>query len=259
MSDMNDNKKTAIITGASAGLGIEFFKAVDSTCDDISEIWVIARRLDRLQSLRSEHGKTVVPISCDLTDDNALVSLQKIMAERKPNVALLINNAGFGRLGDVAELDMLLQKQMIALNCGGLTAVTAMTLKYMQKGSTIINVSSIASFQPNPRMTVYSSTKAFVSSFTDGLRYELKGRGINVFAVCPGPMETEFLPVAGISKGASKQFDTLPRCNATEVAMKSVKYARKGRHSYTNKFLFKLYRVLAKLLPHRITISWGKC
>lgn len=251
--------KIAVITGASAGLGVEFFKAVDSLCDDIGEIWVIARRLDRLCALQSSHGKTVVPLSFDLSDDKALEAYAAELAARKPDVALLINNAGFGKLGNVDELDPLVQKQMIALNCGGLTAVTAMTLGYMHKGATVINVSSIASFQPNPRMTVYSSTKAFVSSFTDGLRYELKGKGINVFAVCPGPMETEFLPVAGIGDGASKQFDTLPRCNAAEVAAKSVIYARKGRHSYTNKFLFKLYRVLAKILPHRITISWGKC
>lgn len=252
-------KKIALITGASAGLGTEFFKAVDMLCDDIDEIWVVARRLERLQAMTSQHGKSVVPVSCDLSDDRALDDLSRTLENANPDIVLLINNAGFGKLGDVAELDPLVQKQMIALNCGGLTALTAMSLKYMHKGAAIINVSSIASFQPNPRMTVYSSTKAFVSSFTDGLRYELKDRGINVFAVCPGPMETEFLPVAGIGKGASKQFDTLPRCNAAEVATKSVIYARKGRHSYTNKFIFKLYRVLAKILPHRITISWGKC
>ena len=251
--------RIAIITGASAGLGVEFFKAVDALCNDIDEIWVVARRLDRLQAMHSEHGKTVVPISCDLSDDEALNAFAKTLKASSPDIVLLINNAGFGKLGDVAELDPIVQKQMIALNCGGLTAVTAMSLEYMHKNATIINVSSIASFQPNPRMTVYSSTKAFVTSFTDGLRYELKSRGINVFAVCPGPMETEFLPVAGIGKGASKQFDTLPRCNAAEIATKSVIYARKGRHSYTNKFIFKLYRVLAKILPHRITVSWGKC
>lgn len=251
--------KIAIITGASAGIGVEFFKAVDSTCHDISEIWVVARRTERLAALTSGSGKKVVPISCDLTDTVQLKEFMKKLTDESPDVALLINNAGFGKLGNVDQLDPFDQMNMCALNCGALTAVTAMVLPYMSKGSAVLNVASIAAFQPNPRMTVYSSTKAYVLSFTKGLRYEMKGRGINVFAVCPGPMETEFLSLAGIDKGASHQFDTLPRCNPAEVALKSVKKARSGKAVYTNKLLFKLYRVVTKILPHNITIPLGKC
>ncbi len=251
--------RIAIITGASAGIGVEFFKAVDATCHDIEEIWVIARRTERLKALASSSGKSVLPLSLDLTDMQQLERLQETLAEKSPDVALLINNAGYGKLGNVDELDPFDQMNMCSLNCGALTAVTAMTLPYMSRGAAVLNVASIAAFQPNPRMTVYSSTKAYVFSFSKGLRYELKGRGINVFAVCPGPMETEFLSLAGIGKGASHQFDTLPRCDPSLVALRSVKKARSGKAVYTNKLLFKLYRVITKILPHNITIPLGKC
>ena len=88
---------------------------------------------------------------------------------------------------------------MVRLNCEALTVMTSLTLPYMQKDSEIINVCSIAAFAPNTGMSVYSSTKAYVLSLSKALRIELKGREINVLAVCPGPMDTEFLPIAGIA------------------------------------------------------------
>ena len=100
---------------------------------------------------------------------------------------------------------------MIDLNCRALTAVTRCCLPYMAAGSLILNISSIASFAPTPRMTVYCSTKAYVQSFSRALREELRPRGINVLAACPGPMDTEFLlPVAGCEHGKSRTFDALP-------------------------------------------------
>ena len=141
---------------------------------------------------------------------------------------------------------------MVSLNVKALTEITTIALRYMDKGSHIINTCSIASFVPNARMTVYSATKAYVLSFTKSLRYELRKKKITVTAICPGPMDTEFLAVAGIEKGVSKTFDTLPRCNVEKTAKKGIKASKKGKCVYTPKFFYKFYRVLSKILPH----SW---
>ncbi|MBR5314526.1 MAG: SDR family NAD(P)-dependent oxidoreductase, partial [Clostridia bacterium] len=170
---------------------------------------------------------------------------------------ILVNNAGYGVLGDLHEGDYESQSGMVDLNCRALTAITTICLKYMEEGSFIVNVCSIASFCPNARMTVYSSTKAYVNSFSRGVRFENRKRGINCLAVCPGPMETEFLSVAGIN-GNSKTFETLPYCNPVKVAKKSLVQAEKGRAIYTPTAFYKFYRFLAKIAPHGILMHFSK-
>lgn len=127
----------------------------------------------------------------------------------------------------------------------------------MSEGSAILNVSSIASFCPNARMTVYSSTKAYVTSFSRGLAYELKARKINVCVVCPGPMDTAFL-TRGDIKGKSKTFDTLPYCKVDKTAKGALKAVKNGKSVYTPTLFFKFYRFLAKILPHSIVIPLAK-
>lgn len=252
---------TAIITGASAGLGKEYVLAVAKKYTNIKEFWLIARRTDLLEELKDHlpADLNVKILSMDLNDRRSIDEFKTLLDIEKPDVKLLINNAGFGKLGYVWELDANVQRDMVDLNCGALTAVTAVTIPYMSAGSGILNVCSIASFVPNPRMTVYSSTKAYVMSFSRALREELKSKKINVIAVCPGPMSTEFLSRAHISKGASKTFDTLPYCNPKEVAEKSLAALKKGKAVYTNRFLYKLYRVIGKLAPKCIMMKFAKC
>jgi hypothetical protein len=132
-----------------------------------------------------------------------------------------------------------------------------MVLPYIPRGGHIINVSSIASFCPNPRMTVYSSTKAYVSSFTRGLSEELKAKGISVTAVCPGPMDTEFLDVGGIN-GNSKTFDTLPHCDPVRVVAGTYAASRLGKVFYTPTGFYKFYRVVAKVLPQSLMVKMAK-
>ncbi len=250
--------KIAIVTGASSGLGAEYVRCLAED-SDLGQIWVIARRADRLEALASScKGKTVVPVPQDLTLEESFSALRRKLEEEKPEVKVLINNAGFGTLGDFDASDLAAQTRMVDLNVRALTAVTRAVLPYMKKGSYAINVCSIAAFAPNPRMTVYCSTKAYVYSFSKSLRYELKKKGINILAVCPGPMDTEFLPVAGIEKGSSHTFDTLPRCSPSQVAKISLKKAAKGRGVYTPRLFFKLYRLLAKLLPHSLVMPLSK-
>ena len=137
--------------------------------------------------------------------------------------------------------------------------LTALVLPRMQRGAVIVNVASIASFAPTPRLNTYSATKAFVLSYTKGLREELKPLGVNALAVCPAPMDTEFLAVAGIEPGHSPAFDHLPRVKADRVAEKSLAAAHRGRCVYTNGLLYKFYRVLAKLLPHNLLMRFTAC
>lgn len=255
--------KIAIITGASSGLGREFALNAAKVYSDIDEIWLVARRLERLETLSAEISaeiseKICRPVALDLCADDAIQSLEKIIADSGADIRLLINNAGMGKLGNVAEMSVESQVQMIDLNVKALTAVTTMALKHMSRDGEIINVCSIASFAPNARLTVYSSTKAYVLSFTKGLREELKPLGINCCCVCPGPMRTEFLEVANIFEGSSKTFDTLPYCDASTVARNTLKASKKGRCVYTNKVFYKLYRVIAKLLPHPAVMKMSK-
>ena len=119
-------------------------------------------------------GKNLRPIALDLTDSAALKQFNALLEREKPEISLLINNAGFGKLCDFATSDVESQTAMIDLNCRALTAVTRYSLPYMKTGGLILNISSIASFAPTPRMAVYCSTKAYVQSFSRALREELK-------------------------------------------------------------------------------------
>ncbi len=246
--------KIAIITGASSGLGSEFATAVDRTRTDIDEIWLIARRKEKLEELAKDLTKKARVLSLDITSDDDLKSLEKAISEKTPEIALLINNAGFGRLGEFKDLTAEDSRAMLRLNCEAVTVITRLCLPFMPKKSEIINSCSIASFAPNARMAVYSSTKAYILSFSRALRLELETQKINVLAVCPGPMDTEFLPVAGIAKGTSFTFDTLPRVNPKIMAEKSLKASKKGRGVYTNRIFYKFYRLLAKILPHSLVM-----
>lgn len=245
----------AVVTGASSGLGREYAKVLYESRTDLDEIWVIARREDRLQELQSELGSTVIPVAFDITDDSSVEKYVKLLKDKQATVKLLINNAGFGKLGNFDELSLQDNTRMVRLNCEALTAITAATLPFMNERSEIINSCSIASFAPNTRMAVYSSTKAYVMSLSRALRAELKPRKINVLAVCPGPMSTEFLAIANIERGSSKTFDTLPRVNPHIMAVKSLNASKKGKAVYTNRLFYKFYRLLAKILPHSLVMK----
>ena len=248
--------KTAIITGASAGMGQEFARHALTVFPEIECYWLIARRAEKLHELAGQlPGKTVVCLPLDLCDEGSFDVLAEKLRAEKPEVTLLINNAGCGYLGNVGETPLDWQTRMTKLNVTALTAVTSLCVPYMTRGAHIVNVSSIASFCPNPRMTVYSSTKAYVSSFSRGIREELREKGVTATAVCPGPMDTEFIAVGGI-KGHSKTFDVLPYCDPSSVAEGTLLSARAGRAFYTPKAFYKFYRVVAKIMPQALMVKF---
>lgn len=250
--------RTAIVTGASSGLGREFVRQIAEVFPEIECYWLIARRVERLEELAEMMpDKQVECLALDLCDTMSFMALQEKLAAERPEVALLVNNAGCGYLGKIGEVDTASQTRMVDLNLRALTAITNMTVPFMVPGSCILNVSSIASFCPNPRMTVYSSTKAYVTSYTIGAAEELKEKGITVTAVCPGPMETEFISVGNI-RGNSRTFELLPYCDQVRVAGGALRATRAGRTIYTPRLFYKFYRVLAKVTPVKLMVKFTK-
>ena len=251
--------KTAIISGASSGLGAEYLSSVINLFPDIKEIWLIARRKERLEELSANYPKISIKIfPLDLTDTASFSVLENSLKESKPDVRILINNAGCGKLGYFSDTPTHEHAKITDLNVRAATLLPATVIPYMSEGSFIVNVCSISSFVPNARLAVYSSSKAYLFSLSKVLRQELKSRKINSLAVCPGPMFTEFLSVAEIHPDNSKTFATLPYCKAPEVARRSLIYASRGKAVYTNKPFYKFYRMLAKLLPHSLVMKLSK-
>jgi short-subunit dehydrogenase len=196
-------RPVTLITGASAGLGVEFARQCVARGQ---EVVLVARRKDRLNRLAAEVGNAQV-IAADLSELDAPAKLFAELASRGLWAKVLINNAGFGLRGRFDALPLDRQLEMIDLNVRALTALTFFAVEEMAKrgGGAILNVASTAAFQPGPKMAVYFATKAFVLSFTEALHEEWKDRSIKVSALCPGPTRTEFGEVAGI--GTLGSFD----------------------------------------------------
>ena len=158
--------------------------------------------------------------------------------------------------GKVDEIDIAKQTNMIDLNVKALTKITYYALDFMSEGSKIINTASIVAFAPTPNMASYSATKTYVMSFSRALRHELRKRKINVTAVCPGPMATEFFTVAGVESDQKSLINKLPMCDANKVAKKGIKAAKRGKAVYTPRALYKFLRLVGKTVPHTILIKF---
>lgn len=221
---------TAVITGASSGLGKEYINAIIAEYPTVDVFWLVARRKELMKEIADEHpDKTIAAISLDLSQQESLEIFEKLLKENEPEIKVLVNNAGFGKCGDFFTSNRASQMGMVDVNCRALTAITRLCLPYMLDDSLVINVASIAAFAPTPRMSVYSATKAYVLALSKALHDELRPRGIKVLAVCPGPMDTDFWNVAGVPEGKSRLIDKLPREDPREVAEKSLRAASGAR------------------------------
>ena len=196
-------KKVALVTGASAGLGVEFARQLSKRGH---RLVLAARRKDRLEELAKELGKARA-IAIDLSKKDSAAKLLADLEANGETVDLLVNNAGFGLIGRFAELDAKRERQMIDLNVGTLTDLCRAVAPQMiaRKSGGILNVASTAAFQPGPKMAVYFATKALVLSLTEALHEELKPHRVKVSCLCPGPTRTEFGDVAGF--GGNGMFD----------------------------------------------------
>lgn len=213
---MEDMKRIAIITGASSGIGEEFTRQVCAKYD-YDEIWIIARREEKLQELAEQLNKTknfncVRPVVMDVAGKAGVEGLKAFIKEEDEKlrkvesgieIGLLINNAGFGTYGPFAETSINRQMDMIELNCTTVTGICGIALPYLKAGSVVINTASLAAFLPLGNFAVYGATKSYVLSFSIALAAELRDKGIKVCALCPGSVSTEFANVA--SNGARKE------------------------------------------------------
>ena len=159
--------KIAIVTGASSGMGREFALQIPQLYKNLDELWVVARRTDRLKSLQEQ-----VKIPVRIFDGD----MQRELDRRQADVRMLVNAAGYGKIGNVSDIDLKEQCGMVDLNCTALTRMTGICLPYLSKGSRIINLASAASFCAQPGFCVYAASKAYVLRFSQGLAAELKKR-----------------------------------------------------------------------------------
>ena len=220
-------KRIAIITGASSGMGSEFTKELFLNSENykfgkFDEIWILARRSDRLKNLKYDLEKAaenncskeypeITAIEIDLSGTKGVTAFNAILKTTKKvesknggfEIGLLVNNAGFGTYGEFTETPLDKELEMIDTNCSTLTGLCGLAIPFMNEKSTIINVASLAAFLPLGNFAVYAATKSYVLSFSVALAAELKDKGIHVLAMCPGSVSTEFANVA--SNGARKE------------------------------------------------------
>lgn len=252
-------KRIAIVTGASSGMGAGFARTAAQHVE-FDELWVIARRAERLEQLRQElSGQTVVPVPMDLTDPAQLATLNAKLAQAEANIVLLINAAGFGKFQAVLDVPQKIADSMLDLNCRALMDLCYICLPYMQRGARILNIASVAAFQPVPYIAEYAATKAFVLSFSRSLWKELRPQGITVTALCPYWTRTEFFDIANTAteKDRVTYFNAMYR--PEELVQRGWRDLLRGRDISTYGFIARAQIVLVKLLPHRLVMYiWCK-
>lgn len=240
-------EKWALITGASSGIGMELAKLYAKRGYGVV---LAARRTDRLTELALKLETPTRIVSCDLRDREACKALYEQVQDL--NVEIVVNNAGFGAAGRFDSIDLDRQLDMIDVNCAAVTTLTHMFLKdfrYRDCGA-ILNVASSAGLMPGgPNMAVYYATKAFVVSLTNAVYDELKfsGSRVRIAALCPGPVETEFNDVAGVSfplKGITAKY----------CAMCAARGLDKGERIIIPEGTMKVARAAVKLVPERVSL-----
>lgn len=246
--------KIAVITGASSGMGREMVTQLADRFGGLDEIWVIARRKERLLELKGTVPITLRVFGIDITDEKDRRVLEDALKTEQPNVKFLVNAAGYGMIGRVGSLLSVQEEGMVKLNCQALCAITHMVLPYVSDNSRIIQFASSASFLPQPGFAIYAATKAFVLSYSRALGVELKKRDIYVTAVCPGPVKTEFFDIAETT-GKIPLYKRLAMADARKVTALALKDSMMGKPVSVYGILMKLFHVTSKVIPHGILLK----
>ncbi len=251
------NKRIAVITGASSGMGREFVLALDKQ-QKFDEIWVIARRREALEALADHTNAPIRAIPLDLGRSDAFDTYRDLLAAEHPDVRVLVNAAGFGKFKPFTDLPLDEQLAMIDLNDKALVAITYLTLPYMHEGGCIYQLGSLSSFQPVPYINVYAASKAFVLSFSRALNVEMKkqGRGIRVMAVSPGWVRTDFFERA-------VEDDTITYYNRyyspEQVVTRALRDMKKGKDVSICGAPIRIQVRATKLMPHKLVMAiWCK-
>ena len=244
--------KIAVITGASSGLGKEYVKELGKKESGIDELWVIARRKDRLLELGQLSRIPVRALPYDLVQKSSIEALSELLAEERPDIRILINAAGFGKIGSTENIGLENTDRMIELNCRAAVDMTYICLPYMGEGSRIMEICSTSGFQPFQYLNVYAASKAFLYRFSRALRVELFSRRIKVTAVCPYWIrDTEFIPVAEDERAAKeKKIRHYPLSSSVHsVAVHSLMDSKLGLAVSTPGIVCTVHRIVAKVIP----------
>ncbi len=252
-----NNRKTALVTGASGGIGEEIARELAARNHDLI---LIARSKDKLELLASELAQkyrvTATPIALDLSTATATDDITRKLESRGLKVDVLVNNAGFGDYGEFASADAARQFQMLNLNIVTLTMLTRALLPAMlgHKSGHVLNVASTAAFMPGPLMSVYYASKAYVLSFSEALDEELRGTGVSVTVLCPGPVETGFQSRAAMedSKLLQSQLARASLVSATDVAKAAINALERGQRVVIPGFMNQMTALIPRWLPRAI-------
>lgn len=245
-------KRVAIITGATSGLGREYALLADIRLKKIDEIWLVARRADKLQETAVRMRHVVRCLSYDLSRTSSVIELTRLIQRKDIRVGYLINCAGIAKLGTSKSVTISDQRDMVALNAMAVVRLTDACLPYMRRGDHIVNVCSTAAFQPMQRMNVYAATKAFLLRYTRALRMELLPERIAVTAVCPYWIkDTEFIEKAE-STGDDAVHSYPMASRVASVAAVSMIGIRMGLPVITPGIVCTVHRIFSKLLPDTV-------
>lgn len=247
-------KEIIIVTGASSGLGREFVRQIELKVN-VDEIWVIARREERLKELKGEVKTPLKIFVLDLSKQESFDVIKNALEKEKPLIKLLMNCAGFGKFGHIEKIPLETQLNMIDLNCKAVVSACATALPFMSDGSKIINVASCAAFQPIPYINVYAATKAFVLSYSRALNVELKYRRISVTAVCPYWVKTEFFDRAINSEEKTVVINYGVMYDAVKVVKKAIRDAYKNKDMSVYGKINNFQKLGAKILPHKTVMK----
>lgn len=246
--------KVAIVTGASSGMGRETAVQLADRFGGLNEIWLIARRMNRLDELEECLPVPVRKFDLDLTVPEQRVRLEEALKAQHPDVKILVNASGYGKIGRVGSVSLEEESGMPDLNCTALCAVTHMVLPYMSRNSRIIQFASSAAFLPQPGFAIYAATKSFVLSYSRALNEELRGREITVTAVCPGPVRTEFFDIAETT-GKIPLYKQLTMANPKKVVKLAIRDSSMGKTISVYGPLMKVFRILCKIVPHSLILK----
>ena len=247
-------KKIAVITGASSGMGRRFAETVDRF-GRFDEVWVIARHQAQLEALKATVPFPIRVLALDLTDRTSFGTYAAALAEEPVQVGLLMNCSGYGKFSAVLDTPLAVNLNMTDLNCQAVVAMCQLTVPYMPQGGQIINIASVAAFQPIPYINIYGATKAFVLSFSRALNRELRSRGIAVMAVCPFWTKTAFFDRA-VADGETPVVKKYVAMYApADIVRRTWRDAKRKRDVCKYGFIARFQSGLAKLLPHRLVMD----
>lgn len=253
---LNNMKRIAVITGASSGFGSLLATKLDKEFSCIDEIYLIARRKDRLEELKKVIAKPCKIIDTDLSVLENVTKIIDIIASDNVKVKILANCAGFGVYNEVIESSTEDCTGMIDVNCKALTILCKEMIPFMSYNSRIINFASSAAFLPQKNFAVYAATKAYVLHFTRALNEELKSLTIHCTAVCPGPADTEFFDVAYKNHSGMPGYKKLFMADAKKVVDKAVRDAVLKKDVSVYGLSMNAFKVCAKILPHKLLFKF---